>query len=130
MRVLIVDDNSGVRRLIRRLVSDLADSIDECDDGAEAVTMYEALLPDWVLMDIGMKHVDGLEATSAIKSAYPDARILIVTNFDDPGLRDAARKAGACGYVVKDDLFRVREIIGETGATEKIVQPVSRDEQT
>ncbi|HKV39506.1 MAG TPA: response regulator, partial [Blastocatellia bacterium] len=68
-------------------------------------------LPDWVLMDLEMKDMDGLVAASRIKNAAPKARIIIVTNYDDSRLRDAAREAGACAYVLKDDLVALRDIV-------------------
>jgi DNA-binding NarL/FixJ family response regulator len=55
-------------------------------------------------MDIKMKDVDGLAATRQIKAAFPEARIVMVTSFDEQSLRDEARLAGACGYVLKESL--------------------------
>jgi DNA-binding NarL/FixJ family response regulator len=86
-----------MRRMIRRLVMDLADEIGECGDGAEALAMYSELRPDWVLMDIEMKQTNGIVATRQIKADFPTARIVMVTNYDDATLREAARAAGACG---------------------------------
>jgi DNA-binding NarL/FixJ family response regulator len=58
-----------------------------------------------------MKEVDGITATREITAADPHARIVIVTNHDDPGLRDAAERAGACGYVLKENLLEVRRLL-------------------
>lgn len=112
MNLLIVEDNEEVRQLIRELLSDLADTIHECSDGAEALTVYARYHPDWVLMDIEMKEVDGLTATRQIKAAFPDARIVIVTQYNDPKLREAVREAGACEYVLKDDLVSLYGLLG------------------
>ena len=111
MNLLIVEDNENVRRLIRRLVADQAEEIYECGDGAEALEAYRRCRPDWVLMDIMMKEVDGLAATREIRAAFPGARIVIVTNHDDQGLRDAARAAGACEYVLKEKLFTIGQLL-------------------
>jgi len=113
MKVLIVDDNRAMRRMLRRLLGDLAGVILECDDGTQAVEIFGGQRPDWVLMDIEMKELDGLEATSQIRAIDPDARIVIVTNFDDASLRTAAAKAGACGYVLKDNLIEWRALLVE-----------------
>ncbi|MCI0487594.1 MAG: response regulator, partial [Blastocatellia bacterium] len=67
--------------------------------------------PDWVLMDIMMERVDGITATREIRRAFPDARIVIVTNFDDAKFRDAAREAGAGYYVPKENLMAVRAVL-------------------
>ena len=111
MTLLIVEDNPAMRRLIRRLVADLADEIGECGDGVEAEARYAELQPDWVLMDIEMPHLDGITATRRIKAAFPAARILIVTNYNDAALRATALAAGACGYVLKENLLTLKDIL-------------------
>lgn len=98
-------------KLIRSFVEDLAEEVFECGDGREALSAYRKHQPDWVLMDIKMKDVDGIAATKQIRDLYPHASVLIVTGYNDRKLREAARKAGACGYVVKEDLLLVRQIL-------------------
>jgi len=111
LKILIVDDKAEVRRLIRRFLADLAAEINETDDGDSALAAYAAFLPDWVLMDIEMKRTNGLVATEQIKAAYPQANILIVTNHDDDFLRERAAAAGACGYVLKENLIALRSML-------------------
>jgi len=113
--ILIVDDSDHIRRLIASLVSDLAEVVVECSDGNEALEAYKKHNPDWVLMDLKMKEMDGIAATKQIKSAFSDARIMIVTDFDDPKLRQAALSAGAREYVVKEDLLSLRRILQGRG---------------
>jgi CheY-like chemotaxis protein len=111
MKLLIVEDNHEMRRLIVGLLKDMAETIYECSDGAEAVAAYEAHCPDWVLMDIKMKEVDGIVATQRIKARWPAAQIMIVTDYDDATFRQAASDAGAAEYVVKDSLFELRRLL-------------------
>ena len=111
MILLIVDDNQQMRRLIRTVVGDMAEAIAECCDGSLALAAYTESLPDWVLMDIRMQEVDGIAATREIKSSYPDARVCIVTDYDNKELRARAREAGAEGYVIKTDLLRLRQVL-------------------
>jgi CheY-like chemotaxis protein len=111
MNVLIVEDNARMRGMIRTVVGDLADEIFECEDGDEALLLYEKYKPDWVLMDIRMKRTDGLTATRQIKSAFTDAKIIVVTNYNDTNLQDAAINAGAIGYVLKENLPEIRGIL-------------------
>jgi len=124
MKVLIVEDNQAVRRMMKSLIADLADEIRECADGAEALSAYSESQPDVVLMDIRMQQVDGLTATRIIKARHHDARIIIVTNHDQPELRDAAHDAGAAGYVLKENLMTLRQLLAEcrSAETEKLNQ--------
>ncbi len=114
MKLLIVEDNSQMRQMIRAVVSDLAETVAECADGDEAVAAYAEQQfsgADRVLMDLQMPRVGGLEATRRIRAAFPDANIIIVTQYDDPHWRTAATQAGAVGYVLKENLLDVRRLL-------------------
>jgi CheY-like chemotaxis protein len=115
LNLLIVDDNAAVRRLIADIVTPFADEIRECAHGAEALSAYNAQRPDLVLMDIRMEGVDGIEATRRIKAADPTARIVIVTDYDDDALHQAAIGEGACGYQLKDNLLDLVRLFEELG---------------
>ena len=111
MTVLIVEDNAGIRRLLRRTLVDAASTIWECDDGIDALARYEDHRPDIVLMDIRMPKVDGLTATRQIRKFDPLARVVVVTYYDDEDVRTAAFEAGACGYALKQELSDIPRII-------------------
>jgi CheY-like chemotaxis protein len=108
---MIVEDNPDMRRLLRSIVKKVSDSIFECADGAEALATYREHLPDWVLMDVEMREMDGLTATREIRSCFPQARVVIVTDHGDQPTRDAAAAAGACAFVTKTDLCKLRGIV-------------------
>src|SRR5690348_10398452 len=110
--ILIVDDNSGVRRMVRNMIEDIDSEIIECDDGAAAIAIYEVLTPDFVLMDINMQPVDGLTAMRAILKQHPDARIVIVSQHQDARTRSTALAMGAHAFVGKEDLMSLRDLIG------------------
>lgn len=114
MMLLIVEDNASMRQLIRRLTSDLADRVVECADGSEALAAYEQhhfSEADWVLMDLEMAVMDGLTATRQLCAAHPEARIVIVTRYNDKEVRTAATEAGACKFVPKENLLALRQAI-------------------
>lgn len=111
MKVLIVDDNSYVRQMVKNYLVGIADETFECEDGEDALGAYKEFHPDFVLMDWEMKRIDGLTATRNIISNYPDAKIVMVTHYDDIELREAANKAGVKGFVTKDDLLTLRLIL-------------------
>jgi len=112
LKLLIVDDCEEMRGEIRSMVADIASEIYECSSGFEAMTKYAMHRPDWVLMDIVMEQMDGLETTRRLISLYPEAKIVIVTSYDDDYLREAARVAGARDYVLKENLFDIRRVLG------------------
>lgn len=115
MRLLIIDDNLPMRRTLKSFVADYADEILECSDGASAFDCYAHWLPDFVLMDVQMPRCDGITATREIKSEFPQAKILIVTNHDDPELREAAFSAGVSGYVLKENLLPLLDYLENAG---------------
>ena len=117
MSILIVDDSAKMRRAIRLVVCDLAGKIIECADGAEALAAYAEHLPDWVLMDIRMKQTDGLTATRQIKAAFPNAQIIVVTVCKGDDMREAAHLAGACAYILKDNLLELRPLLMTRGGS-------------
>jgi CheY-like chemotaxis protein len=123
MKVLLADDNTAIRQVIRRILHGLVTEVRECGNGAEACALYAALHPDWALMDVEMPEVNGLVATARIRADFPDARILIVTNYDDDALRAAAARAGACGYVLKDNLWELRQRLAATAPTSATRNP-------
>jgi DNA-binding NarL/FixJ family response regulator len=104
IRVLIVDDQKLMRQGLRTLL-ELEQGIviaGEAVDGAEAVAAFEKLEPDVVLMDIRMPNMDGVEATRRLKALEPEAKVLVLTTFDEDELVFDAIRAGARGYLLKD----------------------------
>ena len=105
IRVLVADDQSMVRAGFRMLLSgeEDIDVVGEASNGIEAVEKAARFDPTVVLMDIRMPELDGLEATRRILAADASPRVLILTTFDlDEYVYDALR-AGASGFVLKDD---------------------------
>lgn len=111
MRLMIVEDNSGMRKAIRTMVASPHDVVLECSDGDEAVSAYAAFHPDWVLMDFEMPRVDGITATARIIAADPRARVLVVSQHDDEEVQHAAVTAGAKQFVAKQDLSKIKQLI-------------------
>jgi len=116
MKLLIVEDNAGIRRVLRRILVDTASTIWECTDGSEALAAYEEHRPDVVLMDLRMTTVDGLTATKQIRGYDPSARIIVVTDYQDEDMKTAALEAGACEYVLKHEISDLPEIVSSLAA--------------
>ena len=105
IRVLVADDQSLVRGGFRMLLADEEDIeiVAEAGNGLEAVEKAARFNPTVVLMDIRMPELDGLEATRRIIAADAAARVLILTTFDLEEYIYEALRAGASGFVLKDD---------------------------
>jgi two-component system chemotaxis response regulator CheY len=110
-RVLVVDDSSFQRTVVRDALADRFEVVDEAEDGAEAVELFEAYEPDAVSMDVVMPEMTGIEATAAIKERWPDAVIVMCTSVDQQEKMMEAVKAGADGYVTKP--VDADELVGE-----------------
>jgi DNA-binding NarL/FixJ family response regulator len=105
IRVLVADDQSMVRAGFRMLLSHQEDIevVAEASNGLEAVDKAARFHPTVVLMDIRMPELDGLQATRRILAADDAARILVLTTFDHDEYVYEALRAGASGFVLKDD---------------------------
>ena len=105
IRVMVVDDQSMVRAGFRLLLADEPDIevVADASNGLEAIAQAARFHPNVILMDIRMPELDGLEATRRILAADPAARVLILTTFDLDDYVYEALRAGASGFVLKDD---------------------------
>ena len=105
MKILVIDDDKLVAISLKTILE--ADSSIEVTaigyDGEEAISLYEALQPDILLMDIRMQKVSGLEAAEVILQKHPDAKILFLTTFSDDEYIVKALHLGAKGYILKQD---------------------------
>lgn len=104
IRVLLVDDQKLVREGLRTLLMLESDFevVGEAANGEEGLALYESMRPDVVLMDVRMAVMDGVEATKRLCAQFADARILILTTFDDDEYVFEGLRAGALGYLLKD----------------------------
>ena len=138
IRVLVVDDQSMVRAGFRLLLADEPDIevVAEASTGLEAVAQAARFHPNVILMDIRMPELDGLEATRRILAADPAARILVLTTFNLDDYVYEALRAGASGFVLKDDppeqlIAAVRTIAGgeallSPAITRRVIQHFTR----
>jgi DNA-binding NarL/FixJ family response regulator len=101
-RVLLCDDSPQIRELVR-IVLELEGNevVSEAENGREAVDEAERLQPDVVLLDLSMPVMDGLEALPEIKRVAPEARIVVLSGFDNDRLVSQALALGADHYVPK-----------------------------
>ncbi len=104
IRVAIVDDQHLVRAGLRMIVESDPELtvVGEAGDGHEAIDLVARAAPDVILMDVRMPRLDGIEATERVIADHPDVRVLVLTTFDLDDYVDAALRAGASGFLLKD----------------------------
>src|SRR5881227_3984540 len=102
--ILCVDDHAVVREGVTAIIGTQADMqvIGEAADGQAACEQYAEHMPDIVLMDLSMPGLDGVEATARICSAFPAARVIVLTTFEGDEDIHRALEAGARGYLLKN----------------------------
>jgi DNA-binding NarL/FixJ family response regulator len=115
-KLLIVDDHPRIRQAIREILATPDTEVRECASGYEAIRVAGDFQPDTVTMDVYMPGISGFEAVRGIRGVCPGVRAIIVSSIDDPVLRAAAAKAGAAGYVLKQNLADLRSVLGGLSA--------------
>ncbi|MEO6279594.1 response regulator [Roseateles sp.] len=108
IQVLCVDDHPIVRQGIATLLSVEPDMalVAEAANGREAIQQFRAHRPDVTLMDLQLPGMGGLDAISAIRAEFPDARIIVLTTYAGDAQAQRALQAGACGYLLKNALHK------------------------
>lgn len=103
-RVLLVDDHPLVREGLRARLAGVPgiEVVGEAGEAAQAFAQVDALCPDLVLMDVGMKQVNGIELTARLRERHPALRVLMLSMYDNPEYVHRALAAGARGYVLKE----------------------------
>ncbi len=110
-RVLVVDDDERIRRLVTDLLTANAHSVVQAEDGAEAVVKAQTESPDLILMDVFMPKMDGYAALQAIKNEEATKKIpvVMVTAIGHDLNKRLAEGLGSCGYITKP--FSAKEVL-------------------
>jgi DNA-binding NarL/FixJ family response regulator len=126
IRILTVDDHALLRKGIGALIGAEPDMklVAEASNGQEAIAEFKKHRPDITLMDLQMPEMGGIECIIAIRSDFPNARIIVLTTY--PGDMQVLRalKAGARGYLLKGQVNRdLPEVIRAVHAGQKRIPP-------
>ena len=107
MTILVVDDNRHMRRMLLELVGGAYEGREllEAPDGATALALCRETQPDVILMDISLPDSNGIELTQEIRTMLPASKVVIVSCHRSTFSQDAARRAGASAYVLKEEVF-------------------------
>jgi len=106
-RILLVDDHELMREGLRSILEneDNVEIVGEASSGREAVVLSRTLEPDVVVMDVGMKDLNGIDATRQIRHEFPEVRVIALSSHSDSRYVSAILEAGACGYLLKANAY-------------------------
>jgi len=106
IRILAVDDHALIRDGIAALIADQTDMrlVAEASNGREAIEQFRSHHPDVALMDLQMPEMNGIDALIAIRSEFPEARIIVLTTYAGDALCKRAMTAGARAYILKGNV--------------------------
>lgn len=104
-RIVLVEDHAMIRETIKKSLEEVPglEVVGELSNGLEVMDFLKHTLPDMLILDLTMPHLQGLEATKLIKGLYPGVKILILTMHKTKMHVTRALEAGADGYIVKED---------------------------
>ena len=112
-RILLVEDNVYFLQFLKETLHARWPTMDilEAKNGKEAMEKIEALAPDTIFMDLRLPGENGLELTQKIKAQYPDTHVVIITNYDLPEYREAARQSRADHFLSKEAFLRMIQCV-------------------
>jgi len=107
IRILLVDDHQLMREGLRAILEDEkgVEIVGEASSGREAVTLSRTLEPEVVVMDVGMKDLNGIDATRQIRRERPETEVIALSSHSDSRYVSTMLEAGACGYVLKANAY-------------------------
>jgi DNA-binding NarL/FixJ family response regulator len=126
IRILLVDDQALFREGLQTLLSIQSDFavVGQAANGDEALRLAATLRPNVILMDLQMPGMDGVSATAVLRMRQPDAKVIVLTTFDDDESVFEGLRAGAVGYLLKDTPSeRLVEAIRRTARGESFLEP-------
>lgn len=126
IRILLVDDQAMFREGLHTLLATQSDFevVGEAANGEEALRLGATCKPDVVLMDLRMPVLDGVVATRRLRALHPEARVLVLTTFDDDEDIFEGLRAGAVGYLLKDaSSVKLFEAVRAASRGESFLQP-------
>ena len=106
-RIMLAEDHAILRAGLQSLIERESDMeiVGQAKNGQEAVDLAADLQPDVIIMDVTMPEMNGIEATRRIRATHPEIKVIALSAFDKPDFVMGMVRAGASGYLLKDNLF-------------------------
>lgn len=111
MKLLIVEENPGLRRFLLTLLESSGAELCECTEGTQALSLCALEQPDWVVLDLNLARADGLRLVPQLRRACTQARVLLMADEDDDWLRVQATQAGASHLLTKERLLELPPLL-------------------
>lgn len=113
-RVLIVDDQMGIRRLLEEVLKDEGYDVDLATNGLEALDCVQKVIPDLIMMDMKMPGMDGIAALKELKDMGLAERVIMMTAYGELEMVNEAKELGAYAYIIKPfDIIDVCDMAAE-----------------
>ena len=113
MKLMLVEENKSLRRLLRAVLRHSDAEICECAEGTEAVSLSALEHPDWIVLDVNLARTDGLQVLAKLHAANPQAQVILITDEESPQLRARALAAGATQLLDKESLLELPPLLRE-----------------
>ena len=113
MKLMLVEENKSLRRLLRAVLSNSDAEICECVEGTEAVSLSALERPDWIVLDVNLARADGLQVLAKLHTTNPPAQVILITDEESPPLRARALAAGATQLLHKESLLALPPLLRE-----------------
>ncbi|MFA6807395.1 MAG: response regulator [Eubacteriales bacterium] len=114
LKILIVDDQKGIRRLLIEVFKDYGYDIESCDNGVKALDIISEFEPDLIIMDVKMPGMNGIDVVKKLREDNNDVGIILMTAYGDKRYVDQAAKLGVDRFVIKPfDLDDLKKQVGE-----------------
>ena len=105
MKLMLIEENAGLRRLLHTLLAPSGAQICECVEGTEAASLSALEAPDWIVLDLNLAHADGWQVLAQLHTTCPQARVVLLADEMNARLRRQVRAAGATQLVLKENLL-------------------------
>ena len=123
VKVLIIDDQPGIRRLLAEILIEEGYSVITAINGIEGIAKAQEMQPQIILVDMKMPGIDGLETLRELKQRNPHEKVIMMTAYGELDLVNQARELGSVGYVTKPfDLLRLCGMIQDASKIDSTMQ--------
>lgn len=114
LKLLIVDDQKGIRRLLTEVFSEYGYEIESCGNGTKALELIPVFKPDLVIMDVKMPGMNGIDVLKKVREKDKDIRVIMMTAYGDQHYIDQADNLGVARFIIKPfDLNELKVQVGE-----------------